>query len=91
MKKRKNCDVAEVRRASFTTLVVSVNGVLGREAECFVKLLAEKMEKIISRSSRMDKIFCQFEGHKLMPTAGADSGEGGSLGSKDPPLAPSNE
>ena len=59
-KKRKYCDAAEVRRASFTPLVVSVDGVLGREAECFVKLLAEKncyqMEKITSRSSGMDNM-----------------------------------
>ena len=45
IKKRKYCDAAEVhvRRASFTPLVVSVDGVLGREAECFIKLLAEKI------------------------------------------------
>ena len=42
-KKRKYCDAAEVRHASFTPLVVSVDGVLGREAECFVKLLAENI------------------------------------------------
>ena len=41
--KRKYCDAAEVRRASFTPLVVSVDGVLGWEAECFIKLLAEKI------------------------------------------------
>ena len=33
-KKRKYNDAAEARRASFTPLVVSVDGVLGREAEC---------------------------------------------------------
>ena len=42
-KKRKYCDAAEVRRASFTSLVVSVDAVLGREAECFIELLAEKI------------------------------------------------
>ena len=42
--KRKYCD------ASFTPLVVSVDGVLGREAECFVKLLAEKNATIRKRS-----------------------------------------
>ena len=41
--KRKYCDAAEVRHASFTPLVVSVDGVLGWEAECFIKLLAEKI------------------------------------------------
>ena len=41
--KRKYCDAAEVLCASFTPLVVSVDGVLGREAECFIKLLAEKI------------------------------------------------
>ena len=44
-KKRKYSDAAEARCASFTPLVVSVDGVLGREAECFIQLLAEKMEK----------------------------------------------
>ena len=41
--KRKYCGAAEVRHASFTPLVVSVDGVLGWEAECFIKLLAEKI------------------------------------------------
>ena len=44
-KKRKYSDAAEARRASFTPLVVSVDGVLGREAECFIQLLAEKCGK----------------------------------------------
>ena len=38
-----HCGAAGVRSASFTPLVVSVDGVLGREAECFIKLLAEKI------------------------------------------------
>ena len=42
-KKRKYIDAAEARRASFTPLVVSVDGVLGREAECFIQLLADKI------------------------------------------------
>ena len=42
-KKRKYNDAAEARRASFTPLVVSVDGVLGREAECFIQLLADKI------------------------------------------------
>ena len=42
-KKRKYIDAAEARRASFTPLVVSVGGVLGREAECFIQLLADKI------------------------------------------------
>ena len=49
-KKRKYCDAAEVRRASFTPLVISVDGVLGQEAECFVKLLAEKIATKWKRS-----------------------------------------
>ena len=42
-KKRKYNDAAEARRASFTPIVVSVDGVLGREAECFIQLLANKI------------------------------------------------
>jgi hydrogenase maturation factor HypE len=42
-KKRKYNDAAEARRASFTPLVVSVDGVLGREAEWFIQLLADKI------------------------------------------------
>ena len=42
-KKRMYCDASEVRCASFTS-VVSVGGVLGRETEFFVKLLADKMD-----------------------------------------------
>ena len=42
-KKRKYNDAAEARRASFTPLVVSVDGVFGREAECFIQLLADKI------------------------------------------------
>ena len=42
-KKRKYNDAAEAWRASFTPLVVSVDGVLGREAECFIQLLADKI------------------------------------------------
>ena len=41
--KRKYNDAAEARRASFTPLVVSVDGVLGQEAECFIQLLADKI------------------------------------------------
>ena len=41
--KIKYCDAAEVRRASFTPLVVSVDGVLGREADHFIQHLAEKI------------------------------------------------
>ena len=40
---KKRNDAAEARRASFTPLVVSVDGVLGREAECFIQLLADKI------------------------------------------------
>ena len=42
-KKRKYNDAAEARRASFTPLVVSVDGVLGREVECFIQILAAKI------------------------------------------------
>ena len=42
-KKRKYNDAAEARRASFTPLVVSVDGALGREAECFIQLLADRI------------------------------------------------
>ena len=45
-KKRKYNDAAEARRASFTPLVVSVDGDLGREAECFIQLLADKIAQI---------------------------------------------
>ena len=41
--KIKYCDAAEVRRTSFTPLVVSVDGVLGREADHFIQHLAEKI------------------------------------------------
>ena len=43
LKKRNYIDAAEARCASFTPLVVSVDGVLGREAECFIQLLADKI------------------------------------------------
>ena len=42
-KKRRYCDAADVCCASFTPLVVSVDGVLGREADHFIQLLAEKI------------------------------------------------
>ena len=42
-KKRKYNDAAEARHASFTPLVVSVDGVLGRELECFIQLLTDKI------------------------------------------------
>ena len=42
-KKRKYNDAAEAWRASFTPLVLSVDGDLGREAECFILFLAEKI------------------------------------------------
>ena len=42
-KKRKYNDAADARCVSFTPLVVSVDGVLGREAECFIQLLADKI------------------------------------------------
>ena len=42
-KKKKYSEAAALRRASFTSLVVSVDGVLGREANVFVKQLAQKL------------------------------------------------
>ena len=61
-KKRKYCDVAYL----LALLAVSVGGVLAREAECFIKLLTDKIAiKCISRSSRIDTsqaVFCNFEG-----------------------------
>ena len=41
--KKKYSEAAALRRAAFTPLVVSVNGVLGREANFFVKQLAQKL------------------------------------------------
>ena len=52
--------------------VVSVNALLGLEAEFFIKLLADKMELKKSypcKSSRMgamQAIFCHFEGHSCI-------------------------
>ena len=42
-KKKKYSEAAALRRASFIPLVVSVDGVLGREANCLVKQLAQKL------------------------------------------------
>ena len=42
-KKKKYSEAAALHRASFTPLVVSVDGVLGREANFIVKHLAEKL------------------------------------------------
>ena len=42
-KKKKYSEAAALRRASFTPLVVSVDGVLGREANFFVNQLAQKL------------------------------------------------
>ena len=41
--KKKYSEAAALRRASFTPLVVSVDGVLGREASFFIKQLAQKL------------------------------------------------
>ena len=41
--KKKYSEAAALRQASFTPLVVSVDGVLGREANFFVKQLAQKL------------------------------------------------
>ena len=42
-KKKKYSKAATLHRASFTPLVVSVNGVLGQEANFFIKHLAQKL------------------------------------------------
>ena len=42
-KKKKYSEAAALRRASFTPLVVSVDGVLGRETNFYVKHLAQKL------------------------------------------------
>ena len=42
-KKRKYSEAAALRRASFTPFVVSVDGVLGREANLLIKHLAQKL------------------------------------------------
>ena len=51
-KKKKYSEAAALRRASFTPLVVSVDGVLGQEANFFVKLLAQKLAHKWDKSSR---------------------------------------
>ena len=38
----------------FTPLIVYIDGVLGREAECFMPFLVEEIEKNVIRSCRMD-------------------------------------
>ena len=53
-KKRTYCDAADVRCTPFTPLVVSVDGYLGREAEYFIKLLAEKIA-IKRKKNRIQK------------------------------------
>ena len=45
-KKNKYTAAAESRRASFTPFVVSVDGVFGREATCFLKRVAERLSFI---------------------------------------------
>ena len=68
-KKRKYNDAAEARRASFTPLVVSVDGVLGREAECFIQLLADKIAEIIYSEVAewiRARLPSHFEGHQSM-------------------------
>ena len=44
-KKNKYTAAAESRRASFTPFVVSVDGVFGREATCFLKRVAERLSR----------------------------------------------
>ena len=42
-KKKKYLEAVQTRRATFSPFVVSVDGVLGREANVFIKRLAEKI------------------------------------------------
>ena len=66
---------AEIHCAFFTPLIVSVDArVLGQEAECFIKLLAEKIaikwKNHIQKYSVTQWIRAKlsFEGHKFMST-----------------------
>ena len=63
-KKRKYNEAAEAWRASFTPLVVSVDGVLGREAECFdhtTRGLADKMAQKWKKRKHMLKLQDEYE------------------------------
>ena len=69
-KKRIYSDAAEAWRASFTPLVVSDDGVLGREAECFIQILAakiaERWKNTYSKVAGWIRAICHFEGHQSM-------------------------
>ena len=80
-KKRKYNSAAEARRASFTPLVVSSDGMLGREADFLVKSLAQginiKWEKPLGQDSCMQSCLLQyFEQQIFICMVLAPSGEG---------------